>query len=233
MPNLLATGAEWLGGQLQTHGGQSCTYFHGADSLAITLVQRRNHQPKDSQFTARLDEFTGLVSDLEISGDPFLPQPFDEIEWTDDNGEPQIAVVFPRPREADDGLGQQHCFRFPDPTKKLIRIYTVAQDSLESVSITSDGNTFNARGIAGMLRGQELFDRYTSRLLTTSLYLLRSEFEARGISTPPMMASVDVLGLEDWSVRMEDVEWGEVLVKLGIQRETLIREFQARRNAAI
>jgi hypothetical protein len=232
MPSILVDGAEYLSSQLQEHCGQTCTYFHNGDSLSVDLVPVNNAQPIDGQYAARIKDFSVPASSLVIDDDPFLPTELDEIEWTDRNDQPQIAVVFPRPSESR--LTAQNCYRFTDPAETRLRIYAVDQESMVSVAILSGGNTYNFLGVPSTIRGAEQYDGLdTTKLLTTSVYLLRSQFEGNGITTPPIMASVDVHDLVGWSVDMGQTEWGETLVKLGLQRETLTREWQARRNAAV
>lgn len=94
---------------------------------------------------------------------------------------------------------------------------------------------FTVDAILGLIRGAEQFTDVgqTTRLLTTTIHVRRDDFAAKQITEPPMMASVDAYGLEKWAVDMSTTEWGVVWVKLGLQRETLAREWQARRNAAV
>jgi hypothetical protein len=227
MANLLQTGATWLGTMLASHAGTAANYLHGEDLLEVNVTEaRRDSSPAKSlsaerDVTARFQDFTIAASSLAVVGDEFLPTPLDEIEFTE-----KTWVVFP--------LVNGRCFRFMDHGEALLRIYAVDQESMVSVAIVSGGNTYNFLGVPSTIRGAEQYDGLdTTKLLTTSVYLLRSQFEENGITTPPIMASIDVHDLVGWSVDMAQTEWGETLVKLGLQRETLTREWQARRNAAV
>lgn len=106
----------------------------------------------------------------------------------------------------------------------------------QAVRITpKSGQPFTVDAILGLIRGAEQFSDVgqTTRLLTATVQVNRSDFDTAGITEPPMMSSVDAYGLEKWAVDMTTTEWGAVIVKLGLQRETLAREWQARRNAAV
>lgn len=233
MPSLLQTGAAWLGAQLQTHAGQTCEYRHGGWAISASIVPIDSDASLGARdvlgldgVTARGDDYLCLASTLEFGEARFLPEAGDELEWSEDSGQSRLSVVFPRVDE--------RCYRYHGPTDIRLRIYTVRAEDLIAVEINTGGAAgFSAKGIPQTVRGQELFDSDTTKLLTTAVYIPRVAFAAQNITSPPLMATVK-LGDDTraWAVNMSETEWGAGLVKLGVQREHLVREYQAQRNAA-
>lgn len=234
MPNIMEAGASWIGQQLKSHAGLACNYFHGLEVLPLTLVPIRSDASNDRKamlgergIAARTQDFGAIASELLVGSEYFLPTPGDSIEWTDPTDEFRTSVVFP--------LADQNCFRWSDPSKTRLRIYTVDIESLVNVRIAPVGTPpFDVLGLPTVVRGEELFVDMgqTVRLLRTAIYLPRSVFEEVGIIAPPLNAMIDTLG-GIWSVMMNDTEWGEGLVKLALEQEAMSREYQARRHAAV
>jgi hypothetical protein len=231
MPNLLETGAAWLGEQLQAHAGRDCTYLHGASILDISLIAMRQRVDQlgiPETIVAFVDNFTATASDLNNSGVPFVPEVGDVITWTDSQDLIRTSVVFP--------IYQRKCFRFTDSSNSRIKLFAVAQEDLTTLRITPSGQSpVDVISIVGSMRAQEQYVDVgqTTKILTTVAYVPRDLLTAAGITTPPLMATATVHGLEGWTINGSETEWGPGLVKLGLERESLTREWQARRDASV
>jgi hypothetical protein len=106
----------------------------------------------------------------------------------------------------------------------------------DSITVNrTTGAPFTVDAILGTISGAELFNDVdqTSKLLTAQVHVRRSDLAIKGITEMPMMAKVNAYGLTNWAIDLANSEWGAVWVKIGLKRETLAREFQARRNAAV
>jgi len=97
------------------------------------------------------------------------------------------------------------------------------------------GEAFTVDAILGLIRGATEFTDVGQeiRLLTATVQVERRHFAEHGITELPATAMVDAYGLEKWSLRLAESEWGQVWVKLGIERTMLAREWQARSNASV
>jgi hypothetical protein len=234
MPNIIESGAIWLGGQLTNLliAGKECVYRRGADVIDINLVPRR-HDPttdrnaltSDREIAARTSDWIGVASDFVLGDVLITPQPGDEIDWTDVDGEPRTSVVVP--------MVGEHCFRFHDPSKKLFRIFSADSASFVQLTVRTPTAEFTVTGLISRTQGREVFTDYenTTKLSQITAYIERGQFEANSIFSLPVWISVDALGHTGWSVNLSESAWGEELVKLGLEREELAREYQARRNA--
>lgn len=108
--------------------------------------------------------------------------------------------------------------------------------TLQSVKFNPvSGESFTVDAILGSIRGDEQFTDVdqTTKFLNAVVLVRRSDFAVRGITEMPMMARIDAYGLTGWAIGMAESEWSGVWAKLGLERETLAREYQARRNAAV
>lgn len=209
----------------------ACTYRHKAHALSVSLIPGPADQTQGQKAvmaerfaTAQVDEFVGSIHDFTAGGKAFLPAAYDEITWTDPQGTARTSVVFPL-------VGDQ-CYRFSDTTRHMVRVYTVNKASMTEVRLlTADQSTVDVKalGIVTSLTGQELFveSGQTVKLMQTLAFLPRSVFAGVGITVPPIQRQVECLGLK-WSINLSQTEWGEGLVKLGLEREALSREWQAR-----
>jgi hypothetical protein len=94
------------------------------------------------------------------------------------------------------------------------------------------GDSFTASVISrAVIGGDEFPDSGEEiRVLRTSISVLRSVFTAEGITEAPATMFVTVHGAK-WSIDMAGTDWGKVVVKLGLEREPKINEWQARRAA--
>lgn len=234
MPNLMQTGAAWMHTLQKEHAGIPCNYLNGPDVISVNLVPLNSDQPvsardmlSDPALSIRTDDFIVALSDLSLDGALFRPQYGHAIEWTDGLGDVMTSVVFPRVSE--------RCYEYTDPGRTLIRVYTISQDSLESVAVRVGALDFSFLAAVSVERGSVEFSDagQESRVLTCVVYASRSEFTAAGVTAPPVTAKVDCLGQTNWAVDMSQTEWGSARVKLGLQRQALINEWQARRNATL
>lgn len=170
-----------------------------------------------------------LVSSAVIAAeDPeFVFQAGDEIERTNATGLPETFVVFPR-------VGQR-CY--DDSRRGMVRVYGVAAESLTPVVVTlANGSApFTVPAVMGPIIGATEFGEtgQESRLLTTVAYISRHEFTAKNVTEPPMFAAFEFGGMSKWLIELAQTDWGKGLVKIGLQRKTLAREFQGRRNATV
>lgn len=112
-----------------------------------------------------------------------------------------------------------------------------ALGDVEAVLITpASGSPFRARAIIGLVRGQSEFVDVgdETKVETASVKVLLADLVANGITSIPVTAKVEIAGHSGaWSIRVSECEWGSVWVKLGLEREILVRQFQGRRNAAV
>jgi hypothetical protein len=94
------------------------------------------------------------------------------------------------------------------------------------------GDSFTAEVISKAVIGADEFPDSGDevRVLRTSISVLRSVFTAEGITEAPANMFVTVHGAK-WSVDMAVTEWGKVVVKLGLEREPKLNEWQGRRAA--
>lgn len=88
-----------------------------------------------------------------------------------------------------------------------------------------------AETVSGIIRGAEEFTdaNQESIVLTTEVHLPRSIFTDNDIANPRLIQSVDAYGLTGWVANMARTEWSAGHVRLFLERETLLREWQARR----
>lgn len=234
MTSLLDDAASWLGDQLNYHAGLPCRYVNAKEAIDITLVPRPSNADRggldflrDGNTQIRSEDFTAVLAELAIADVVFLPAAGDEIEWTDELGQTRIGVVFPR-------VGER-CFNFTGPSRKQVTIYTVAKEAMEPLTVYFANGEAPAElmAVAGAIRGAEDFldGRAETRVLTTVAYVAASQLPQAPV--PPAAATCDFLGLEGWAIDLNRCEWGRGLLKIGLVRETLIREWQARRNATV
>jgi hypothetical protein len=228
---MLQAGAAWLGAQLKQHCGLACNYFHNGEMLSLTLTQERSDSSREGKallaergIAARTDNWIVLAAELQIENVPFVPRAGDSIEWTGPLAELNVALVFP--------LHDQHCYRYTDPSKTIVKIFTVDLHSLVNVRITPVAKEpFDVLGLPTVIRGEELFgdNGRIVRLLRMSVYIPRWQFDAEGIDEPPINSFVDVENNGKWAIQMAETEWGEGVVKLALEQEVLLREYQGKR----
>jgi hypothetical protein len=212
---------------------EECAYDGRAMNMLKSEQGSQQYQGRDllsqADAIARGADFRASLADITGDDPTYVPQPGVEIQWTDENNQPHIFVVFPR-------VGEQ-CYEYLDGYRAMVRLYAVAQESLQPLVVTIANGTmpFTVSAVPTVIRGAEDFtdSRSEVRILTAAAYVARSDMTAQNVNTPPPAATFDFLGLEGWAIDMNRTEWGPGLVKIGLMRETLVREWQARRNAAV
>ena len=217
---------------LNTSDFADTVLYRGAEVAAIkTEYGTRRPAGRDllveSDVAARGVDFQMSFTDITADDEIAIPQAGDEIEWTDDDGHVHTFVVFPRYAEK--------CFDGMDDRNGLVRLYTFAENDFRPLVVTlaNGREPFTVPAIPATIRAAEDYTdaRSETRVLTTTAYVARSDLAS--VDTPPAAAKCDFLGLAGWAIDMNRTEWGQGLVKIGLMRETLVREWQARRNATV
>ncbi len=207
-----------------------CLYETKAVSLIVNQHilprSRRGDVLDNANITARGADFIGAMADL-LNGDPdYVPRAGEEITWKSHDNQPRKFVVFPR-------IGGQ-CFDYADPERVAVRIYGIDADDLRRVKIV--GVAENLLALAESIRPESVVYDFGSetKVEATAIYLLRSDLDAKGITSFPVTLKIEIEGDErQWTTRASDSEWGDALVKIGLERENLIRKWQAQNNAAV
>lgn len=92
------------------------TYRRGGSTVSLkAVVGRTNHEtygPEGELLSSRSTDWVFRTADLRLAGSPTLPQVGDEIVA---NGRTYLV----RP------VGGDRSYRFPDPFRTLLRVYTV------------------------------------------------------------------------------------------------------------
>ncbi len=90
---------------------------------------------------------------------------------------------------------------------------------------------FKVDAILGRIRAESKFNDIGAEIKVEvgTLRVRQQDLAAKGIVSIPVTAKI-VINDTAWSVRAAESEWGTVWVKLGIEREVRIREWQARRG---
>lgn len=96
------------------------------------------------------------------------------------------------------------------------------------------GLPFTWTVIVGAQTGVEVIDETgrVKKLVKTHVIGKASELIASGVTQLQPYAKVEAAGME-WTIDPTDTRWGTPLVRLGLEREALLREYQAQRNAAV
>jgi hypothetical protein len=233
MPSFLENGATWLAGQLTntTVAGIECVYRRGDEVFDVSLCRSRlddardrNWLLHDKELSARSSQWVAKRTDLLLGLVQITPQPGDEISWTDDADEPRTDVVFP--------LVAEYCFRFADPAKRILRLYTVDSQSLSDIVFRVAGTEFTLRGLVTRIAGRQFTTDLanTVKVSQANAYFARADLVAKGVTSIPNWASITAHD-SIWAVNMSESEWGAERVKLALEKEELEREYQARRTA--
>jgi hypothetical protein len=100
--------------------------------------------------------------------------------------------------------------------------------------VPPSGQPFDWEVIAGGQVGGEAIDETGEVIKVVRLALIgrSADLIANAVTKIQPYAKVEVDGVE-WSVDTNDTRWGEPLVRLGLARETLVRDWQAHGNAAV
>jgi hypothetical protein len=112
------------------------------------------------------------------------------------------------------------------------QLATQTGEAVTATFIPADDNlpSFTSEVIARAIIGGDEFpdDGSEVRILRTAIYVARSVFTDEEITEPPVNMAVNVHGAT-WYIDMAVTEWGKTLVKLGLEREAKLNEWQARR----
>ncbi len=120
MADLLATGSNWLAGQLKNHVSQTVTYWRCSKSVSVSATLGKT--PFDvydgntgisSRWEAR--DFIVDPADLVIDEETITPEVGDEIEETIDGVAFRYQVLAPM---------DEPCWRYMDRHRNAIRIHT-------------------------------------------------------------------------------------------------------------
>lgn len=120
MSNLLATGATSLAGWIKNHASVSVVYARsGTGSVTISATQgQTSFEQTDAEgFGIRIDtrDYIVTAADLVISAATITPERGDTITETDGSLTRTHTVL---------GVGNEPCYRWCDPSRKMIRIHT-------------------------------------------------------------------------------------------------------------
>lgn len=119
MGNLLQTGSAWLADQLKAHASEEVTYVRGLDQVAVRATVGRTVFELDdgSGVVERIQSRDYLIqaADLVLGGSASLPVPGDRIHEIQGDGTFVYEVLSP---------GNEPCWRYSDPHRKLLRIHT-------------------------------------------------------------------------------------------------------------
>lgn len=214
--------------------GVDAEFLRGSKLFELTLPYGRRESSLDrkaalgdADVTVRTRDFLIQVSQITDDGEQCYPQTSDQISWVDSASGQQSWTVFP--------LVSGRCYRPYDNTETRIVVYTVATEDLKPLVVTlaNGREPFTVPAIPATIRAAEDYTdvRSETRVLTTTAYVARSDLA--DVDTPPPVAKFDFQGLAGWAIDMNRTEWGQGLVKIGLMRQTLVREWQARRNATV
>lgn len=126
MPNLLNTGMQWLGAQLQEHAAEDVTYRRGNVGVRITAVRGskilRVSDGRGETKVIRPDlDFLIRAEDLDLGAGMTDPERGDRIEIEEGDGIAAYEVMAPAP-------GEPH-YRLPDGV--TFRIHTRRKGRVE------------------------------------------------------------------------------------------------------
>jgi hypothetical protein len=117
--NLLETGAAWLADQLKANASTEVIYFRDVEQVPIqaTIGKTEFEIDDGSGIVERFQSRDYLIqaADLVLGGSETLPEPGDRIQET--QGAQNFAYEVMAP-------GDQPCWRYSDPFRKLLRIHT-------------------------------------------------------------------------------------------------------------
>ena len=128
MADVIATGAAWLAGQLQSHAGQTVTYSRSGDSVEITAtIGNTDFQTTDadgffSQVQSR--DFIFPAADLVLNAETVLPERGDTITVVVGDKTYTYAVL---PFGEDGEL-----YKFSDPHRTILRVHTKKRNTEEA-----------------------------------------------------------------------------------------------------
>jgi hypothetical protein len=231
-----------LGGLLTTYtlpaawqmGSEVLAYRRDPDVIDLRTI-RRTPKPagpgdllNDQNIRARSDEFSAIVSDLVIDGIETLPQPYDEIEWTDELGQPTVSVVFPRHGE--------ECFDFTDPDGRTVRIYAYRKAEMTELLIQPVGEAFLVDAVMTtpqLSQEEDIRTGFVYGRMSAMAYIGRNQVPEWMTEPHREMTITEIHGVEagpEWSLDLNTTRWGQRRVALGLVTAPLLAQGELRRG---
>lgn len=119
MPDILAHGADWLAEQRIRHTSRTIVYVRDVDRIELSAVIGRTvfEQVDEYGTIHKLEsrDFLVRVADLQLGGQPALPQPGDRIRESDSGRVFIYEVMAP---------GDEPPCRYVDAYRAMLRIHT-------------------------------------------------------------------------------------------------------------
>ena len=119
MGNMLENGDAWLADQLKTHASMEVTFVRDLEQVLVqaTIGKTEFEIDDGSGIVERFQSRDYLIhaADLVLGGSESLPEPGDRIQETQGGQTFTYEVMAP---------GDQPCWRYSDPFRRLLRIHT-------------------------------------------------------------------------------------------------------------